>query len=205
MITIIDYGLGNLSSIKKMVKKVGGTSIITSDLDQIKNANKLLLPGVGSFDKGIENLNKVGFVEVLGEKVLEEKTPILGICLGMQLLTNHSEEGNVDGLGWIDAKTVRFDRSKIDASLKVPHMGWTDIRVKSTDRLFAGDKSDVRYYFVHSYHVVCNDEKDIMCTANYGYEYTCGIRKGNIMGVQFHPEKSHRLGMQLMRNFVNNF
>jgi imidazole glycerol-phosphate synthase subunit HisH len=200
-ITIVDYGLGNLGSVMNMVKHVGAKAIITSDPGEILRAEKLLLSGVGAFDKGMENIIALGFRSLLDEKVMQEKVPVLGICLGMQLLTKRSEEGSLDGFGWIDAETVRFDFSKDGSPLKVPHMGWNEIRTKKESRLLAGLDEDARFYFVHSYHLACRDEADILATTVYGYEFTSAVQKGNILGTQFHPEKSHRFGMQVLKNF----
>ncbi|MDX4048466.1 imidazole glycerol phosphate synthase subunit HisH [Aliarcobacter skirrowii] len=198
MIAILDYGIGNLKSIYNMFKKVGVESIITSDIETIKKADKYLLPGVGSFDHGINSLKNAPFFEILEKEVLENKKPILGICLGMQLLTNSSEEGKEKGLGWIDASAIKFDLD--DKSLSIPHMGWNKTNPTNTNDIFK-NLEDNRFYFVHSYHVVCNDEKNILATANYGKTFTCSIYKDNIYGVQFHPEKSHKFGMQLLKNF----
>lgn len=198
MIAILDYGVGNLKSIYNMFKKVGIESIITSDIEEIKKADKYLLPGVGSFDYGITSLKNAPFFETLEEEVLKNKKPILGICLGMQLLTNSSEEGKEKGLGWIDAETIKFDLE--DKNLAVPHMGWNKTNPTNVNNLFKNLK-DNRFYFVHSYHVVCNDKENILATANYGKAFTCAIYKDNIYGVQFHPEKSHKFGMQLLKNF----
>ncbi|WP_323593467.1 imidazole glycerol phosphate synthase subunit HisH [Aliarcobacter butzleri] len=198
MVAIIDYGLGNLGSIYNMFKKVGIESIITSDVESIKKASKYVLPGVGSFDHGINNLKNAYFFETLEKEVLNNKKPILGICLGMQLLTNFSEEGKEIGLGWIDAKTVKFNM--IDKTLSIPHMGWNKVNPKTTNNIFENLENN-RFYFVHSYHVVCNNKENILATANYGEKFTCSIYKDNIYGVQFHPEKSHKFGMQLLKNF----
>lgn len=198
MIAILDYGIGNLKSIHNMFKKIGVESIITSNVDDIKNAHKYLLPGVGSFDYGITNLKNSSFFTTLEEEVLKNKKPILGICLGMQLLTNCSEEGKEKGLGWIDANTVKFDLE--DKSLSIPHMGWNKTNPTNTNSLF-NNLDENRFYFVHSYHVVCNSSDNILATTNYGKLFTCSIYKDNIYGVQFHPEKSHKFGMQLLKNF----
>jgi len=198
MIAILDYGVGNLKSIYNMFKKVGVESVITSCVETISKADKYLLPGVGSFDHGINSLKNAPFFEVLEKEVLVSKKPILGICLGMQLLTNSSEEGKEKGLGWIDAQTVKFDLE--DKNLSIPHMGWNKTTPISTSNIFK-NLNENRFYFVHSYHVVCNDKKNILASVKYGQEFTCSIYKDNIFGVQFHPEKSHKFGMQLFKNF----
>lgn len=198
MIAILDYGIGNLKSVYNMFKKVGVESTITSDSSTIRNADKYLLPGVGSFDHGITSLRNAPFFDVLENEVLKNRKPIIGICLGMQLLTNSSEEGQEKGLGWIDAETLKFDLT--DKSLSIPHMGWNNIYPKSQDTIFR-DLEDNRFYFVHSFHVVCNSEENVLATTNYGQEFTCSINRENVYGVQFHPEKSHKYGMQLLKNF----
>lgn len=198
MIAILDYGIGNLKSIYNMFKKVGIESVITSDIEVIKNADKYLLPGVGSFDHAIKSLRDTPYFQTLEKEVFENKKPILGICLGMQLLTHSSEEGEEKGLGWIDAKTIKFDLQ--DKSLSIPHMGWNKTEPTCTDNIFQNLEEN-RFYFVHSYHVVCDDEKNILATSHYGETFTCSIHKDNIYGVQFHPEKSHKFGMRLLKNF----
>ncbi len=201
MIIVIDYGMGNLGSIANMIKKVGYKCIITSDLEEIKKATKLILPGVGSFDNGMKNLENLGMIEVLNQKVLVEKTPILGICLGMQLMTKSSEEGNLLGLGWIEADTKKF----VSDTLKIPHMGWNTIKHQKNSKLFDESENEKRFYFVHSYCVNCNQEVDILTNTNYIQDFVSSFQKENIVGVQFHPEKSHKFGMSLIKNFVENF
>lgn len=201
MTIVIDYGMGNLGSIANMIKKVGHKCIITSDLAEIKKATKLILPGVGSFDNGMKNLKELGMIEVLNQKVLSEKTPILGICLGMQLMTKSSEEGKLAGLGWIDAQTKKF----VSDTLKIPHMGWNVIKHQKESKLFEECESQKRFYFVHSYCVSCNQEVDILTNTNYTLDFVSSFEKENIVGVQFHPEKSHKFGMSLIKNFVENF
>lgn len=203
-IVIIDYGLGNPASIKNMIKKVGGSSEISADLSVIEKADKLIIPGVGAFAKGMENLKSSGIKDVLDKKALKDKVPVLGVCLGMQLLTNHSEEGNVNGLGWIDAQTKKFDLDP--ANFKIPHMGWRDVTFDKKDHpLLKNIDPDPRYYFVHSYYVACNNAANSLAHTEYGVTFDCAIAKDNIVGFQFHPEKSHRFGMELIKNFIDNF
>lgn len=206
MVTIIDYKVGNITSIQKMLKKVGcSDSIISSRVDDIACATKIILPGVGHFDYGMNKLKESGLIEVLRKRVLEDEIPILGICLGAQLLTRSSEEGIEKGLGWIDADTVKFDKKKLANNLKIPNMGWSDVKYKNEAPLFNNMPGDSRFYFVHSYHIRCDNSCDSAVTTKYGYEFTAGVIKNNIMGMQFHPEKSHKFGMQLLSNFINNY
>ena len=200
MIVIVDYKMGNIGSILNMLKKIGETAVISSDIKDINNADKLILPGVGSFDTGINNINNLGLLDILNKKVLEEKTPILGICLGMQLFANKSEEGVKRGLGWIDGNVVKFKFK--DNNLKIPHIGWNEIKIKKDDVLFKNIPEEPRFYFVHSYYFSCNDNNNILTTTNYGYDFVSIVRKDNITGVQFHPEKSHKYGMNLLKNFA---
>jgi glutamine amidotransferase len=201
IVVIIDYGMGNVNSIANMIKKVGGKSTITSDINQIGDAAKLILPGVGAFDNGMKNLKEMGLIPILNKKV-EEQAPILGICLGMQLLTKSSEEGQSPGLGWIDAETHRFNFEQNDSQLKIPHMGWNMVIPQDQVDLFRDFEDFPRFYFVHSYHVVCKNKKEVLGVTTHGYGFTCSVRKDNIFGTQFHPEKSHRFGMQLMKNYL---
>lgn len=201
MIVIIDYGIGNLASVLNMFKKIGTKDVLISgDMEQIAKADKLLLPGVGAFDSGMGNLEQSGLLPLLNEKALKEKVPVLGICLGMQLLTKKSEEGEKQGLGWIDAETIKF---KLDPALKlkVPHMGWDYIKVSRQNPLLeSGGKN--RFYFVHSYYVKCFDEQQSLATCDFGGEFTCAVNKDNIFGTQFHPEKSLKFGMKVLENFA---
>jgi glutamine amidotransferase len=203
MIAIIDYGLGNLGSVQNILKKVGcSDSIITLSPEAIANADKIILPGVGSFDNGMTQLKNLGLIEILNQEVLKNSKPILGICLGMQLMTQSSEEGILPGLGFFEATTEKFKFDKNSENLKIPHMGWNEVYIKHQNPLLSNFKEENRFYFVHSYYVKCKDKGDELLSCNYGFEFTCGIQKDNIYGVQFHPEKSHRFGMQLMKNFV---
>ena len=203
MIVIVDYGMGNLGSIVNMLKKVGAEATITSDKSVIERARKLILPGVGAFDNGMKNLNRLDLLTLLNRKALEERIPVLGVCLGMQLLTKGSEEGDLPGLGWIDAETVKFRFDTANSSLKIPHMGWNSIKVKNHRALFEEMNDELRFYFVHSYYVRCNEESDILATTHYGHEFTSSVMRDNIMGTQFHPEKSHKFGMKVFKNFIN--
>ena len=201
MIAIINYGLGNLGSIFNMLKKIGVRSVITSDIHEIADAEKLILPGVGHFDHAMQRINQGGLKDVLDVKAKEERVPILGICLGMQIMTERSEEGQMPGLGWIQAKTVRFHLAK-ELNLKIPHMGWNTVTCSIPSPLTEGFEVEHRFYFVHSYHVVVAEEKHSILKTEYGYSFDSGIQRENIFGVQFHPEKSHRFGMKLFDNFA---
>lgn len=202
MVVIIDYNMGNVASVQNMLKRIGIEAIISNDYKVIKEASKLILPGVGSFDHGVKSLNDLKLTQVIKEKVLVEKTPILGICLGMQLLTKGSEEGVLEGLGFIEGYTQKFSKRILEKNLKIPHMGWNYIRQRNDSILFDNLEIDSRFYFVHSYHVLCENEINSIATSEHGYEFTCIIQKENVYGVQFHPEKSHKFGMKLLKNFV---
>ena len=201
MIVIIDYGLGNLGSIQNMLKKIGVPSVISGEADQINNASKLILPGVGSFDNGMKNIHERGLLPVLNNAVLEQKKPVLGICLGMQLLTKSSEEGVMEGLSWLDAKTIKFNFPE-GQKLRIPHMGWNNVKPAKAHKLVEGMEEETRFYFVHSYYVKCANEQDTLMRSDYGFDFTCAVQKDNIIGVQFHPEKSHKFGLKLMKAFA---
>jgi glutamine amidotransferase len=200
VISVIDYGMGNLGSILNMMKKVGAEARIAATPEEIAGSEKIVLPGVGSFDHGMRNLEERGLRPALEESVNRRGTPVLGICLGMQLMTASSEEGRLPGLGWVDAVTrkFRFD----DQAMKVPHMGWNGVEIRSVDGLFMGMDVEPRFYFVHSYYVECRQEADVLATTDYGHPFVSAFRRRNVMGVQFHPEKSHRFGMKLLKNFA---
>lgn len=205
MTVIVDYGCGNPASIRNMLMKLGYPSSISSDLRDIRAAQRLILPGVGAFDHGMEQLESLGLRSVLDDKALGEKVPVLGICLGAQLFARSSEEGARSGLAWIDAKVVRFDRSLMKREHKIPHMSWATVDVKSGCRLFDGYEAPPRFYFVHAYHLACECEEVVVATASHGYDFPAALESGNILGVQFHPEKSHRFGMTMLRNFMTNY
>lgn len=202
MIVVVDYGVGNLSSILNMLKKVRAEAVVSSEASIIERANKLILPGVAAFDYGMKNLGDRGLISLLNVKVLQDKIPILGVCLGMQLFTQHSEEGQLPGLGWLDAKTVRFKFENPNIHLKIPHMGWNNIVIRQSNPIFTDMDKESRFYFVHSYHVICTDMSTVLAETEYGYNFTSAVVKENIIGVQFHPEKSHKFGMKLLKNFV---
>ena len=204
MLTIVDYGTGNLGSIKNMLKKIGVPSAVTSSKKEIKKAEKLILPGVGAFDKGMKNLAELELIDTLCEKVIEDQTPILGICLGMQLLARNSEEGSMPGLGWIDAEIVRFKFKTQEKDLKVPHMGWNSVEMVHNSHIYDNMYTEPRFYFVHSYHMKCEDDSDVLTRTFYGYDFTSSVQHQNIIGVQFHPEKSHKFGMKILENFAGN-
>ena len=205
MIAIVDYGVGNLASIKNILKKIGVESFIASTAEEIAIADKLILPGVGAFDTCVQKLQQTGFIPLLNKKAKEEKIPILGICVGMQLLFSSSEEGVLPGLDWIKGKNVRFKPELFNEPLKVPHMGWTDVVAAKDSPLLKGMYLEPRFYFVHSYHASVENESDSLLLANYGYNFTAAVEHNNIIGVQFHPEKSHKFGMKLLENFAHNY
>ncbi len=201
MIVIIDYGMGNLRSIQNKLKKAEVENEISFDKNVIEMADKLILPGVGNFKMAIDNLNKLNIIEVLNQKVIKEKVPILGICLGLQLFAKNSEEGNCEGLGWIDSEVVRFNVSD-KIKYKVPHIGWNNVTVKNSNSMDKSISISELFYFVHSYHIKCNNTSDIWMTSKYDYEFVSAIHRDNIYGMQFHPEKSHNAGLEILKKFV---
>jgi glutamine amidotransferase len=202
MLTIVDYGMGNVGSILNMLKKIGVPARLSCRPEDILSAEKIILPGVGAFDAGMKRLRELDLVSVLEEKVVKQGAPLLGICLGMQLLTESSEEGAEPGLGWIQARTKRFRFDENLRDLKVPHMGWNLVSIRSGRGLFHLATEETRFYFVHSYHVVCDQPQNTLAETTYGYPFVSSFSKDNIFGVQFHPEKSHKFGMQLLKNFT---
>ncbi len=203
-IAIIDYGVGNPASVHNLLRKIGVETFVSSQPREIALAQKLILPGVGSFDYGMSQLKKLGLETMLNDTVMNKKTPILGICLGMQLMTEGSEEGNTPGLGWLAAETIKL-RFPDNEALRVPHMGWNLVRAKKENNLLDNSNPEVRFYFVHSYHVVCRNKSDVLLSTTYGVEFTSAFQSNNIIGVQFHPEKSHRFGYAFLKNFAENF
>lgn len=199
MITILNYGMGNLGSVFNMLKRIGVEARIVDRIEDLKAARKILLPGVGAFDNAMKRIDENGFLDVLNQKALEEKVPILGICLGMQLLTRGSEEGNLPGLGWIAADAIRFPKQN---GLKVPHMGWNLVKQASPSPLTVSLPNEPRFYFVHSYCVQVDDDRNSILKCSYGVDFDAAVQQENIYGAQFHPEKSHKFGMRLLENFA---
>lgn len=200
MITIVNYGMGNLGSMLNMFKRLGVPARIESDPQLIRSAEKLVLPGVGAFDAAMQRINdQPGLRQALDHMAMVDRVPVLGVCLGMQLLTCSSEEGELPGLGWVTGATLRFPRQ---GSLKVPHMGWNIAQPTKPSRLTADLSCAPRYYFVHSFFVLADDPTHSLMRTNYGLEFDSAIGRDNIYGVQFHPEKSHRFGMQILKNFA---
>ena len=200
-IVIVDYGMGNIQSVFRKFAMIGITPIVSKEHSVIKKADKLILPGVGHFGKAMNNLKTLDLIDNLNEMVLVHKTPILGICLGMQLMTKGSEEGNSAGFGWVNSEVTKF---KVDNTLdyKVPHVGWNQIEILKESRLMKDIDNFSEFYFVHSYVCKCNDEKDILNISNYEMQFVSAFEKGNIFGVQYHPEKSFEVGKRLINNFV---
>lgn len=200
MITVVDYGVGNIGALLNMFDYLGLDARASSEGSEIANAERLVLPGVGAFDKAMSTLRVRGLIEPLNEAVTQRGVPVLGVCLGMQLLARSSEEGVEPGLGWI-AADVRRIVVPTDASLKVPHIGWAEIQKVRESFLFDPAISGARFYFDHSYHMVCDSYEDVTAVFDYDQTLTCAVSHGNVHGVQFHPEKSHRFGMRLLGAF----
>lgn len=202
-ITVVDYGVGNLGAIPNMLKRLGATAEITSDPGRIEHAKKLILPGVGAFDAAMANLRELGLIEILDHQVKRRRVPILGLCLGMEILARSSEEGVLPGFGWIPSEVVRFRSDQmLERPLPVPMMGWNYVQVVRPNALVANLGSDPRFYFAHSYHLVCDDPADVIGITTYGYDFPSVVARGSVMGAQFHPEKSHRFGIKIFENFL---
>lgn len=200
-IAIIDYGMGNLHSVMKRFSKFGCNTLASSDPSVIASADKLILPGVGHFHRAMRNLTDLGLVDVLNDAVLKKRKPILGICLGLQIMARHSEEGDAAGLGWIDGDVIRF-RPTNTLKFKVPHVGWNQITIAKESALMRGIPDSSEFYFLHSYYLRLRDKSDVLNFSDYDLRFASAIEKGNIYGVQYHPEKSHEAGDLLLKNFA---
>ncbi len=202
MITIIDYGLGNILAFKNVYRRLNIAVSVAGSAEELKGASNLILPGVGSFDHAMELLNSSGMRESLDSMVLEERVPVMGICVGMQILAKGSEEGDLPGLGWIDGEVKKFDISTLPDQTHLPHMGWNDVHPVSPSPLFDCLEKDARFYFLHSYYFHCFHRNNVLAEAEYGNKFSCSVQAKNIYGVQFHPEKSHHYGTRLLKNFA---
>lgn len=200
MVTLVNYGLGNIQAFAHIYQRLNIPVVVASTAEQLVRAERMILPGVGAFDWAMARLNDSGLRDTLDELVLRQKVPVLGVCVGMQMMARRSEEGELPGLGWIDAEVMRFDRAQIGHA-PLPHMGWNDVRPIASDSLFWGIETP-RYYFLHSYCIAPRQPADVLATACYGSDFTAAIRSGHVFGTQFHPEKSHQWGIDLLRNFA---
>lgn len=202
MIIIIDYGVGNVFAFQNVFKRLNISSRIAKCVEDLKEVDKLILPGVGHFDYAMSQLNNSGMRERLDELVLVEKKPVIGICVGMQMMANKSDEGTLGGLGWIDADVKKFNELTIQHHTKLPHMGWNDVKPNENHPLFKGLEQESIFYFLHSFYFNCKDKKNIISTTDYGITFASSVHKENIFGIQFHPEKSHSYGEKLLENFA---
>lgn len=202
MITIINYGLGNVQAFANLYKRLNIPASIASSAAGLEGATRLILPGVGAFDHAMELFDGSGMRQAVDDLVLRRAMPVLGVCVGMQILAQGSDEGKLSGLGWIDGRVRRFDEDKLPRPARLPHMGWNDVVPKSGARLFAGLEQDSRFYFLHSYYFDCASNDNVLATSEYGMAFGCAVHSNNIYGVQFHPEKSHAYGMRLLKNFA---
>jgi glutamine amidotransferase len=202
MITIIDYGVGNINAFVNVYKRLNVLTKIAKTAADLEDCQKIILPGVGHFDHAMSELVKSGMRERLDELVLVKKVPIIGICVGMQMMGNSSDEGKQEGLRWIDASIKKFDETQIQQVTRLPHMGWNDVHPVMSNPLFEGLEKGALFYFLHSYYFECNNKADILATSEYGGEFTCAAHHENVYGIQFHPEKSHHYGETLLHNFA---
>ncbi|MES2319263.1 MAG: imidazole glycerol phosphate synthase subunit HisH [Pseudomonadota bacterium] len=201
MLTIVDYGLGNILAFANVYRRANVPFAIATTAAQLEGATRIILPGVGAFDHAMNLLDASGMRETLDRLVLEQQVPVMGICVGMQILADGSDEGSRPGLGWVKGNVRKFDVSTFTQATHLPHMGWNDVAPTRADRLFAGLEKDARFYFLHSFYFECQNQGDALAVSTYGGDFACAVNTGNIYGVQFHPEKSHHFGMQLLKNF----
>jgi glutamine amidotransferase len=202
MIAIIDYGLGNVLAFKNALNRLNVPVVIAKSPADLAGATRLILPGVGCFDHAMKEFDRSGMRETVEQMVLVGRTPILGVCVGMQMLARSSDEGELPGLGWIDAEVKKFDSSRMRQPLHLPHMGWNDVIPVANGQLFRGLEEAARFYFLHSYYFKCRDPENVLATSSYGVQFSSAVKRNNIYGVQFHPEKSHHYGSQLLKNFA---
>ena len=201
MITIIDYGLGNILAFVNVYNRLNIPVAVAKSAKDLHNASRLILPGVGSFDHAMRQFDQSGMRHIVEQLVMQEKMPVLGICVGMQVLAKSSDEGDLPGLGWIDGKVKKFDLSAMPAETNLPHMGWNDVIPVADSGLFKGMEKNSQFYFLHSFYFDCNQQSNVLAVSDYGGNFSCAVRQDNVYGVQFHPEKSHHFGSQLLRNF----
>jgi glutamine amidotransferase len=202
MISIIDYGLGNILAFLNVYNRLNIPVTVAKSAADLRSATRLILPGVGSFDHAMQQLNQSGMRQSVEQLVMREKVPVLGICVGMQMLAKSSEEGELPGLGWIDGRVKKFDLSAMPTGTNLPHMGWNDVNPVVAGGLFKGMEQDSRFYFLHSFYFECHQQSNILALSDYGRNFSCAVRQDNVYGVQFHPEKSHHFGSQLLKNFA---
>lgn len=202
MITIIDYGLGNILAFVNVYNRLNIPVAVAKSADDLRNATRLILPGVGSFDHAMQQLDQSGMRQPVEQLVMRDKMPVLGICVGMQMLAKSSDEGELPGLAWIDGTVKKFDLSAMPPDTNLPHMGWNDVTPVAEGGLFKGMEQDSRFYFLHSFYFECNQQSNVLAVSDYGGNFSCAVRQDNVYGVQFHPEKSHHFGSQLLKNFA---
>lgn len=202
MIVLIDYGVGNISAFLNIYKQLNIPARTAKTESELDGAQKIILPGVGHFDYAMQRFNDSGMRERVNKLVIQDKIPVVGICVGMQMMAGKSDEGELEGLGWIDADVVKFDDAQRSAKMPLPHMGWNDVYPTKSNPLFTGLETDARFYFLHSYYFKCHRPEDNIAEADYGIRFTCSVNKENVYGIQCHPEKSHHFGIQLLKNFA---
>lgn len=202
MITIIDYGLGNILAFVSVYNRLNIPVTVAKSAKDLHSASRLILPGVGSFDHAMQQFDQSGMRHTVEQLVIQEKKPVLGICVGMQMLAKSSDEGDLPGLGWIDGKVKKFDVSAMPPETYLPHMGWNDVIPVADSGLFNRMERDIQFYFLHSFYFECNQQSNVLAISDYGGNFSCAVRQGNVYGVQFHPEKSHHFGSQLLKNFA---
>lgn len=203
MIAIVDYGSGNTKAFANIYRRLGIPFVIAAECGDLLTATRIILPGVGAFDHVMDRLESSGMRQLLAELVVERRLPLLGVCVGMQILARSSEEGTLPGLGWIDGVVRKFVPAPQDHAIRLPHMGWNDVLPETRNNVFRDFSADCRFYFLHSYYFHCSRQEDVLARTDYGGNFASAVNSGNIFGVQFHPEKSHHCGIQLLKNFAS--